>query len=94
MSDEYRIRISHGTNVDMRNTGLKNHEFFYNTDLNQLILGNASGVLGNGGLLLLGPSTATTATAGAASALPATPAGYFSYTLPNGTIAKIPYYNT
>lgn len=38
-------------------------------------------------------STATSATAGAASALPATPAGYLVITLPNGTPAKVPYYN-
>jgi hypothetical protein len=35
----------------------------------------------------------TSATAGAASALPATPAGYVSFTLPDGTIGKFPYYN-
>jgi hypothetical protein len=35
----------------------------------------------------------TTATAGAASALPATPAGYVSVVLPDGTIGKIPFYN-
>lgn len=37
--------------------------------------------------------TTTSATAGAASALPATPAGYVTITLPNGTVGKVPYYN-
>lgn len=37
--------------------------------------------------------TTTSATAGAASALPATPAGYLTITLPNGQPAKIAYYN-
>lgn len=35
----------------------------------------------------------TSATSGAASALPATPAGYVSMVLPDGTIGKIPFYN-
>ena len=37
--------------------------------------------------------TASTATAGAAT-LPAAPAGFIVVSLPNGAIAKIPYYNT
>ncbi len=37
--------------------------------------------------------TTTSATAGGASALPATPAGYVTATLPSGTVVKIPYYN-
>lgn len=40
-----------------------------------------------------GTGTTTSATAGAASALPATPAGYLTITLANGTPAKVPYYN-
>ncbi len=36
----------------------------------------------------------TSATAGAASALPATPAGYVAMTLPDGTVEKIPFYNS
>lgn len=36
----------------------------------------------------------TSATAGAASALPATPAGYVSFTLPDGTVGKFPFYNS
>lgn len=36
----------------------------------------------------------TSATAGVASALPATPAGYVSFTLPDGTIGKFPFYNS
>jgi hypothetical protein len=35
----------------------------------------------------------TSATSGAASGLPATPAGYVSFTLPDGTIGKMPFYN-
>ena len=37
-------------------------------------------------------STATSATAGAQT-LPANPAGFLLITLPNGTAAKVPYYN-
>ena len=37
-------------------------------------------------------STATTATAGAET-LPAAPAGFLNITLPDGTSAKVPYYN-
>lgn len=36
--------------------------------------------------------TATTATGGSAT-LPANPAGFVSYTLSNGTVVKLPYYN-
>lgn len=36
-------------------------------------------------------STAATATGGAAT-LPANPVGYIVVTLPNGTLAKVPYY--
>ena len=36
----------------------------------------------------------TSATAGAASALPVAPAGYVSMTLPDGTVGKIPFYNS
>lgn len=36
----------------------------------------------------------TSATAGAASALPAAPAGYTIVTFPDGTVGKIPFYNT
>lgn len=39
-----------------------------------------------------GTGTTTSATAGGASALPATPAGYLSITLADGTAAKVPYY--
>jgi len=39
-----------------------------------------------------GTGTTTSATAGGASALPATPAGYLTITLADGTPAKIPYY--
>jgi len=37
--------------------------------------------------------TSSTATAGAAS-LPANPVGFITITLPDGTSAKVPYYNT
>lgn len=37
-------------------------------------------------------STSTSASAGAASALPATPAGYLTQTLPDGTSIRVPYY--
>lgn len=37
--------------------------------------------------------TSGTATAGAAT-LPANPVGFLTVTLPNGTVAKIPYYNS
>lgn len=36
--------------------------------------------------------TAATATAGAAT-LPANPVGFILVTLPNGTLAKVPFYN-
>lgn len=36
----------------------------------------------------------TSATAGSASALPAAPAGYVSFTLPDGTVGKFPYYGS
>lgn len=36
----------------------------------------------------------TSATAGAASALPATPAGYTIVTFPDGSVGKVPFYNT
>lgn len=35
----------------------------------------------------------TSATSGSASTLPATPAGYVSFTLPDGTVGKFPFYN-
>jgi hypothetical protein len=38
-------------------------------------------------------STATSATAGTNGAPPAQVAGYINMTLPNGTSAKVPYYN-
>lgn len=38
-------------------------------------------------------TTATTATAGGTGALPATVKGYLSITLPNGSSAKVPYYD-
>lgn len=38
-------------------------------------------------------ATATSATSGSASTLPGTPAGYLVVTLPDGTVAKFPYYN-
>ena len=41
-----------------------------------------------------GTGTTTSATAGAASALPATPAGYLTVVLADGTPAKIAFYNT
>lgn len=37
-------------------------------------------------------ATTPTATAGAAT-LPANPAGFIVVSLPNGTLAKVPYYN-
>lgn len=37
--------------------------------------------------------TATTATTGPSITLPAHPVGYIVVTLPNGTIAKVPFYN-
>ena len=36
----------------------------------------------------------TSATTGAATALPAAPAGYVSMVLPDGTVGKIPFYNS
>lgn len=36
----------------------------------------------------------TSATAGAASALPGVPAGYVSVVLPDGTVGKIPFWNS
>lgn len=38
-------------------------------------------------------ATTTSANSGTASALPGTPAGYLTITLPNGEPAKIPFYN-
>jgi hypothetical protein len=56
-----------------------------------IYLGQLIGVL-KAAFIQFGGKT-TSATSGAASALPATPAGYVSFTLPDGTIGKFPYYN-
>lgn len=47
------------------------------------------------GTVVVGSAVGTTVgAAGAASALPAAPLGYLSVTLPDGTLVKVPYYNT
>lgn len=70
-----------------------------NAGTSQLVTVNQNGVIALGNLVQAIKSifstitgTSSTATAGSAT-LPATPAGFISIALPNGSVGKVPYYN-